>query len=226
MIIEDLLKMGKGDEGRLLYLRKALTLGKAIYESDKKYLKKMQKETDLTSGKITNTTHFEKLDKDRNQNSVSGFELEKLNRNTPNEKPNFDNFDSEIQNIQMSLEDLKRKESRIKDNLGLLLINREISLQHSVDKSNSFGTFSYLSKSASSDLFDLLDRTPTLRMSKLSGLSNYDLMTYFSVGFFSLWVAGYQNLIDLGPIQGLSLGFSAGSALSAGMLYFKEKNRK
>jgi len=43
---------------------------------------------------------------------------------------------------------------------------------------------------------------------------------------FSLWWAGFQNLIDLGSLQGLLLGFSAGSATAAGLFYKKEKNVK
>ena len=53
VIIDKLLKMGKGDKGRLLYLKKALINGKTIYESDKKYLKQMQKELS-ENGKFTN----------------------------------------------------------------------------------------------------------------------------------------------------------------------------
>ena len=46
VFIEDLLKLGIGDEGRLLYLRKAITNGKTVYDSDKKFLKKMYLELD------------------------------------------------------------------------------------------------------------------------------------------------------------------------------------
>ena len=41
-IIDDLLKARIGDEGRLLYLRKAIQNGKTIHESDRKFLKRME----------------------------------------------------------------------------------------------------------------------------------------------------------------------------------------
>ena len=46
LFIENLLKLGIGDKGRLLYLRNALTKGTIIHDSDKKFLKKMQQELD------------------------------------------------------------------------------------------------------------------------------------------------------------------------------------
>ena len=41
-LIENLLKTGKGDKGRLLYLKNAIKNGKIIYESDRRYLHSMQ----------------------------------------------------------------------------------------------------------------------------------------------------------------------------------------
>ena len=211
-IIENLLKLRKGDEGRLLYLRKAITLGKTIYESDKKYLKKLQNEISLNPDKTSTDSPFEEHGHgERPSNSL--------------DKPNFTDFEFEIKNIQTSLEVLKRKETQIKDNLTLLLINREISSQRDLDKSNSYGVFSNLPKTSSSDLFDMLHNPPLPKSSEFFGMTNYDLLAYLSVGFFSLWIAGSQNLIELGSLHGLSLGFSIGSAVSAGMLYFKAKNK-
>ena len=46
LVVEELLKLGMGDEGRLLYLRNAITRGTIIHNSDKKFLKKMQIELD------------------------------------------------------------------------------------------------------------------------------------------------------------------------------------
>ena len=212
-IIENLLKLRKGDEGRLLYLRKAITLGKTIYESDKKYLKKLQNEISLNSDKTSDDSTFEKTENDKNFSSKSW------------DGSNIIDFEFDIENIQTSLESLKRKEAQIKDNLSLLLINREISSQRDLDKSNSYGKFSNLPKTSSSDLFDVLHNHPSPKPSKFFGMTNYDLMTYLSAGFFSLWIAGNQNLIELGSLQGLSLGFSIGSAVSAGVLYFKAKNK-
>jgi hypothetical protein len=49
VVIEHLLKLNIGDEGRLLYLRKAITNGQIIYNSDKEFLKKMEKELELVN---------------------------------------------------------------------------------------------------------------------------------------------------------------------------------
>ncbi len=49
--------------------------------------------------------------------------------------------------IQKLIAELKKSDSRLMDNLELLLMSREISSQSTIDKSNSFGSFSNLSKS-------------------------------------------------------------------------------
>jgi len=226
MIIENLLKMGKGDEGRLLYLRKALTNGKTIYDSDKKYLKKMyhafHQNQDLVDP-FPNASKI-KIEAYSKENEVlknSSFELSK-NYHSDN-KTEFDTFEFEMQTLQNSIEDLKKKESRIKDNLELIIINREILTQRDMDKSSSFGKFSNLPKKSPSDLFDLLSTKPVLEKSASFRISKHGLMSCVSVGLFSLWFAGYQNLLDLGYFQGLLLGLSACSAASAGLFYQKEK---
>ena len=225
MIIENLLKMGKGDEGRLLYLRKALIDGKTIYESDKKYLKKMfdviyQNQESIGTPKPSTLPiepNAEKIIK--NERNIS----ELHNKNPASDISKIDSFEFEMQTLHNSIEELKKKESQIKDNLELIALNREILAQHDLDKSNTYGKFSNLPKKSSSDLFDLLAAKPNLENSQFSKLPKYGLMTFVSASLFSLWLAGYQNLIDLGQFQGLLLGFSAGSAGAAGLFYKKEK---
>lgn len=224
LIIESLLKMGLGDEGRLLYLRKSLTNGKSIYESDKNYLKKMYHALDKnhyddcnflnqSKSKIEATT--------KNSDSNNSFDSSKKCHSDDGHM--FDTFESEMQTLHNSIEDLKKKESQIKDNLELIMINREILTQRDVDKSNSFGKFSNLSKIDSSDLFDLLATDPTLEKSYSFRIPKYKLMTGISAGLFSLWFAGHQNFLDLGSFQGLLLGISAGYATLAGLFYQKER---
>jgi len=225
LIIESLLKMGLGDEGRLLYLRKALTNGKSIYESDKNYLKKMYhalhknyyadcKFLNQSKSKIETTTK----NSDFKNNS---FDLSKKCHSDDGDM--FDTFESEMQTLHNSIEDLKKKESQIKDNLELIMMNREILTQRDVDTSNSFGKFSNLSKISSSDLFELLATDPILEKSSFFRIPKYRLMTGISAGLFSLWFAGHQNFLDLGSFQGFLLGISAGSATLAGLFYQKEK---
>ncbi|MBA4461920.1 MAG: hypothetical protein ACE5Q4_03390 [Nitrosopumilus sp.] len=225
-LIENLLKAGKGDEGRLLYLRKALKNGKVIYESDKNYLYSMQKEyseilfTENTSEKQSqNISVPKKLSKEIKNKST------KTQRKTSQTKETFDSFEFELETIKGSLQDLKTKESKIKDNLEFLSMNREILTQTTIDRSNSFGSFSNLPKTTPSDLFELIKNTPTMEKTKI-GIKKHDVMAYVSAGLFSLWFVGYSNLIDLGVFQGLSLGFSAGAAVSAGLFYRKLKSEK
>ncbi len=224
-LIENLLKAGKGDKGRLLYLKNAIKNGKTIYESDQKYLQIMQ------------NAYPELLFQENTSNNLSQnnsvepyFSAELKNKSTKKPKQllqnkvSFDSFDFELETIQNSLSDLKTKESKIKDNLKLLSINHEILSQTKIDQSNSFGSFSNLSKNTPSDLFELIKDSPNVNMAHRFRIKKHNVMTYASAGLFSLWFAGSQNLIDLGVFQGLSLGFSAGAAVSAGLFY--KKNMK
>lgn len=149
----------------------------------------------------------------------------KTQRKTSQTKETFDSFEFELETIKGSLQDLKTKESKIKDNLEFLSMNREILTQTTIDRSNSFGSFSNLPKTTPSDLFELIKNTPTMEKTKI-GIKKHDVMAYVSAGLFSLWFVGYSNLIDLGVFQGLSLGFSAGAAVSAGLFYRKLKSEK
>lgn len=224
-LIENLLKAAKGDKGRLLYLKNAIKNGKTIYESDQKYLHTMQ------------NAYPELLFQENTSNNLSQhnsvepyFSAELKNKSTKKPKQllqnkvSFDSFDFELETIQNSLSDLKTKESKIKDNLKLLSINHEILSQTKIDQSNSFGSFSNLSKNTPSDLFELIKDSSNVKMAHRFRIKKHNVMAYASAGLFSLWFAGYQNLIDLGVFQGLSLGFSAGAAVSAGLFY--KKNSK
>jgi hypothetical protein len=77
-------------------------------------------------------------------------------------------FESELTSIQNSISNLKNSDSKIKDNLELLLLSREVSSQITIDKSNSFGSFSKLTKTSNSDLFSLLTNNPISK--KISNL--------------------------------------------------------
>jgi hypothetical protein len=73
VVIENLLKLNIGDEGRLLYLRKAITNGQIIYNSDKEFLKKMEKELELV-----NSVKEKNLDKTKNGISMYQIVLKSL----------------------------------------------------------------------------------------------------------------------------------------------------
>jgi len=139
VVIEKLLRLKIGDEGRLLYLRKAITNGQIIYNSDKEFLKRMEKELDLANSEKGNG-----LNKSKNV----------MFKNKDNGLSN--SFESTIISIQNSISELKTKDSKIKDNLELLLLSREVSTQIEIDKANSFGSFSKITKNSDADLFSLL----------------------------------------------------------------------
>jgi len=230
MIIEKLLKLGKGDKGRLLHLRQALTSGKNIYESDKKYLNKFQQEINPNHKIVKSVPKIceTKIGNNSNKNTRSKFELFQLRKNLIRNKNNdhLDNFDCEIQTIQNSLDVLKKRESKIKDNLELLSASRKRSSKNPIDKSNSIDSFSDLSKNRSLDLFDLIKNPPVIENSKSFRIKKYDLLAYVSAGLFSTWFASYVNLINLDSIDALFFGLSAGAAVSAGLFYRHEKNLK
>ena len=129
LFIENLLKLGIGDEGRLLYLRNAITLGKNIHDSDKKFLKKMQYA----------------FDKARDLKSEKPFEDLK--------SKNFQDSNSEIQKIQNQINELKKSDSKLMDNLELLLISHDISFLPAIKNSNPF---SYLLKDKNIELVEML----------------------------------------------------------------------
>ncbi len=151
VVIEKLLRSNIGDEGRLLYLRKAITNGQIIYNSDKEFLKSMQRELDVVKSAKT-------LDLNKSKNDFS----ENKNNRASNK------FKSELVSIQNSISELKNSDSKIKDNLELLSLSREVSSQITFDKSNSFGSFSKLTKKSNADLFSLLTNNPISK--KISNL--------------------------------------------------------
>ena len=227
VLIEDLLKLGIGDEGRLLYLRKAITNGKPVYDSDKKFLKRMYLELDKIKSKRSDkqddkfqSDHIENKTKimSKNKYNISTSTENYSNKNT--QSPKFDSGSTKIQNL---IGELKKSDSRLMDNLELLLMSRETSSQSTIDKSNSFGSFSNISKSNSADLFDLIKNNPVSKNSQLFGIKKYNIMASASAGLFALWFAGYQNMIDIGPLPSVALGLSAGAALSASIFYKLQK---
>ena len=214
VIIETLLKMGKGDKGRLLYLKKALIDGKTIYESDKKYLKKMRKElpenkNSLNDSKLSSEIQKKDLSKKilskQKESNINRISITDFNKNHNN-----DNF-QDIESIQTIIEDIRKTDSNINDNLELLLINRNIPSNDNRDASFVDNT------KKSKDRF--------LQQFEIFGLKKHDLMAYAAAGLFSLWFAGFVNLINLGPMKGLTLGLSAGSAVAAGLTYKRLKKR-
>jgi hypothetical protein len=227
VIIENLLKLGIGDEGRLLYLRKAITNGKQVYDSDKKFLKRMHIELDEIKSESSDK-QYDKFPSDHIENktnikSKNKYNISKTTENYSNKNTQSPEYDSGITKIQNLIGELKKSDSRLMDNLELLLMSREVSSQTTIDKSNSFGSFSNISKSNSADLFDLIKNNPVSKNSQLFGIKKYNIMASASAGLFALWFAGYQNMIDIGPLPSVALGLSAGAALSAGIFYKLQK---
>ena len=166
LFIENLLKLGIGDEGRLLYLRNAMAKGANIHDSDKKFLKKMEHEINESEGLNSEKPYdnFESNYLKSKDNSSSEKESQIFNQkeNYSNEKKNsFKGNDSGIQKIQNLLTELKESDSKLMDNLELLLISHEVSSQLGIE--NSFDSFPNFLKSKNSELFDLLKKNLKLK---------------------------------------------------------------
>ena len=131
--------------------RKAITTGQTVYNSDKEFLKNMQRKLDAVKSAKT-------LDLNKSKNDFS----ENKNNNASNK------FKSELVSIQNSISELKNSDSKINDNLELLSLSREVSSQITIDKSNSFGSFSKLTNKSNANLFSLLTNNPISK--KISNL--------------------------------------------------------
>lgn len=150
LFIEKLLKLGIGDKERLLYLKNAITNGTIIHDSDKKFLKKMQRDLDKVGGLRTEKS-CETVDSiyltSKNSFSSDSKSTPSKNVNSITKKnPNFRGSNSDIQKIQKQLSELKQSDSKLMDNLELLLISHEDFSQPKIENSNSFGVFSKLFK--------------------------------------------------------------------------------
>ncbi len=228
LVVEELLKLGMGDEGRLLYLRNAITRGTIIHKSDKNYLKKMELKLDeiksTKSDKPSKNSQFENtLDKTiiMSDDKYKFFKHE--NHSIKNKQ--FSGTDSGTLKIQNLIGELKKSESKLIDNLELLLLSREVSSQKEIDNSISISSFSNSLKNHNADLFAMIKDNP-LTENKSFRIKKHDVMAATSAGLFALWFASYQNLIDMGPLQYISLGLSASLAVSAGIFYKKYKTSK
>ena len=225
-LIDSLMKMGKGDKGRLLYLRNALICGKTIYESDKKYLKQMEKELSETKNFKDEPDLFKnKQEHHLKQKSISKPKDSSFNKISAMEydKNKIDISECQIQSIQALFEDIRMKDSKIKNNLEMLLVNRKIYSNIFVDNSSVVDN-SRIDKNLSSGFLVSSDFPNIIKKSSFFGLKKHDLMAYVSAGLFSLWFSSYMNLINLGSMRSLTLGLCAGSAVAAGLFFKRAKN--
>lgn len=132
LFIENLLRLGIGDEGRLIYLRNAMTKGTNIHNSDKKFLKKMQ----LKFNEVEFTKSERPFDKflsdhskeESNTLSENAFQFSNREANRPKEKNTKSSAaDSGILKIQNQIAELKKNDSKLMDNLELLYMSHEMS---------------------------------------------------------------------------------------------------
>jgi hypothetical protein len=229
VFIEKLLKLGLGDKGRLLYLRNYLKSGKILYDSDKKFLNTLRiKLDDLESGTREKfTDNCNSKNKPDNTDIFFGNEnnFVKHGGNNPIDKNTPSTFDSDILKIQNSISELQKRNSKLKDNLELILISRENRSQTTIEKLTPLVSSSSI-RNNPHDSFSSFKNNPNSTNLKIFGMKKHDMMVYVSAGLFTLWYAGFQNIIDLGPFQSISLGLSAASAVSAGIFYKKQKISK
>jgi len=231
VFIEKLLKLGLGDKGRLVYLRDYIKSGKTIYDSDRKFLNTLQKKLDEFEN-VKDKSSFNNFNSNDKFNATIGFSGYENGVVAPDENYSVDKnyslneFDSDILKIQNSISELQQSNSKLKDNLELILISREnpsrtkieklptISLSSNIVKNNVFNSISSLKNN--SDSTNL----------KIFRIKKHDIMAYTSAGLFTLWYAGFQNIVDIGPFQSISLGLSAAAAVYAGIFYKKQKISK
>ena len=219
-VIESLLKLKIGDEGRLKYLKNTIKNGDKVYDSDKEFLRKMEYELNKTNSVESDLVH------DKQDAMKSGAS----NYNEENPK-----CDSELPLIQNLIDDLKKNNSRLVTNLELLRnndlglmaklellrINHKIATQSKTKE--SYDKFEHVRKNNTVNLINNIKKNPIATKSYFSKLNKHDLMMYASIGAFTLWFASYRNIIDLGSLQNIFLGLSAGFVVGAGYLYKKKK---
>jgi len=229
IFIEKLLKSGLGDKDRLLYLRNYIKSGKPLYDSDKNFLKTLQMKLDEkeyfnednSNDAFKPNIKFENtLDSPEFKNNIS--KPEEYYSSDKNNSLSTD--DSGILKIQNSINELQKSNSKLKDNLELILISRHNSSPPRIEKLTPIVSSTKIIKNNVSNSIPTFKNNSNSKNVKKIGVKKHDLMAYTSAGLFSLWYAGFQNIVDLGPFQSISLGLAAAAAVSAGIFYKQQKN--
>ncbi|MFQ5440764.1 MAG: hypothetical protein ACE5DL_04795 [Nitrosopumilaceae archaeon] len=226
VFIDKLLKLGIGDKGRLLYLRNYIKSGKTIYDSDKTFLKIMEQKLDETQ--FSNQDSSETFSSSTMNNSIKFSKNDNdILTSTPNysvdEDDSSSSFDSGILKIQNSIGELQKSNSKLRDNLELITLSRKNLPSPKIEKFKLFSSPSNIIKNETSNSVSSLKTNSNLNSLKLFGMKKYDVLAYSSAGLFTLWYASFQNIIELGIFENISLGLSIGSAVTAGILYKKHK---
>jgi len=157
LFIENLLKLGIGDKGRLLYLRNALTKGTIIHDSDKKFLKKMQQELVKSRGTKSKKSHDDASNDMSKYSSPSKTESKVSNKNKDHSDEKNKNLTGRnLGNLKIKnlLSELKQSDSKLMDNLELLLISHEGLSRPGIENSNSFDLLPRFLKSKNIEWFD------------------------------------------------------------------------
>lgn len=228
IFIEKLLKFGLGDKDRLLYLRNYIKSGKPLYDSDKNFLNILQMKLDEKEY-FNEDDSIDSFKPNFKFENTSGFSEFKNNVSKPEEyyssdkNNSFSKGDSGILKIQNSINELQKSNSKLKDNLELILISRNNSSTPKVEKLTPIVSSAKIIKNNISDSIPAFKNNSNSKNVKIVGIKKHDIMAYTSAGLFSLWYAGFQNIVDLGPFQSISLGLAAAAAVSAGIFYKQQK---
>lgn len=226
IFIDKLLKLGIGDKGRLLYLRNYIKNGKPIYDSDKNFLKTLEHKLDEIKAQDFDKS-FDTLTSDnviKNSDLFSKFDDHKSDEKYYSDTTSSFEFDSEILQIQDSIDDLQKSNSKLKDNLELISLSRENLHQQQLEYTNPDEASLGIIKKYKSNSFSLFKNNSNSSNSKLFKLKKHDVMVYSSAGLFTLWYTSFQNVIDLGSLENIFLGLSAACAVSAGIFYMQKKS--
>ena len=226
IFIDKLLKLGIGDKGRLLYLRNYLKNGKPLYDSDRKFLETMEhKLYEHTVIDFDKSFYAENSESTIKNSDISPkFTDHKFAENYfTDEFSSSSEFDSELLQIQNSIGDLQKSNSKLKDNLELISMSRQNLQQQKLEYTNSDKNSSDITKEHKSKAFSLFKNSKSSN-SKPFKLQKHDVMVYSSAGLFTLWYISFQNIVDLGSAESIFLGLSAACAVSAGIFYKQHKS--
>lgn len=188
-IIDELIRLGMGDQGRLLYLKSALKKNHTVYQTDRKFLRTMYEKleerknqfheknrNDLKSNKTKSLLHERVLSQDGRLN-VSSYEK------------NFAVIINEISKLRDSdaliLQEIQQLKTLTNRPTNFMESSETITSQHKSQKS--------------SVRVDSKEQT-------LLGKKYFNGMIFAASGCLILWYAGYVRIIDIANLDEVFLG--------------------
>jgi hypothetical protein len=235
--VNTLLKLHIGDEGRLLYLKNSLKKGKPIFESDKKFLQRMQEVLNKKYKKTASSKPFyisqyvmqKKISEYNNDlNFTSEITAVGQSKNEEKTKQPFEykntvNLEKILYEISNSIADLKNTQSKILLDLEYMTNNYKITTNQ--PNTNKTIHDSFVENNLKSNFENIANSEKITYPKNSKGTSQIkisDLVAWGASGLFVAWFASYLKIIDINPFQNLFLGLSIGLVIYLG-IYHKMK---